>query len=69
MKLAHDWKEIAKKAWSFRLSILAAAFGGAEVLLSLTDLGLPRGVFLGLSVFFSFATPLARLIAQKDLDN
>lgn len=62
-----DWKDVLKKAWSIRLSLLAAFCGGAEVLLSLTDLGLPRGVFLTLSVLFSVATPIARLVAQKDL--
>ena len=28
MKLTQDWPRIARKAWSFRLAILAAALGG-----------------------------------------
>lgn len=67
MTFDKDWKEIAKKAWSFRLSLLAALMGGIELLLGLTDFGMPQGWFLFLSFVFSVATPLARLIAQKDL--
>lgn len=65
--LLKNWKEILIKAWSVRLSLLSAFFGGIEVLLSITDFGMPQGVFASLSFLFAVLTPISRLLAQKDL--
>jgi hypothetical protein len=50
MKLVDDWKRITRKAWSFRLTVLAAGLAGAEMALPyVSDLFPPR-LFLALSM-------------------
>ena len=42
--LLDDWRKIARRAWSVRLSIVAAIFTAAEVVVPLFGDVLPRGV-------------------------
>lgn len=65
MKLLDDWKSIAKKAWSFRLMLLAAVLSGAEVVLPLFMDSIPRGLFAVLSFVAVGGGMVARLVAQN----
>lgn len=69
MKLTCDWKEILKKAWSVRLMILAALLSGVEVALPFFSSVIPAGIFAALSFLAVSTAFVARLVAQKDLDN
>lgn len=64
MELLPDWKKIASRAWSFRLSIIAAIFSGAEVVLPLFIDVLPRNLFASLSFVAVVGAALARVVAQ-----
>jgi hypothetical protein len=64
MELLPDWKKIARRAWSFRLSIIAAIFSGAEVVLPLFIDVLPRNLFASLSFVAVVGAALARVVAQ-----
>lgn len=64
MELLHDWKKIVRRAWSFRLSIIAAIFSGAEVVLPLFIDVLPRNLFASLSFVAVVGAALARVVAQ-----
>lgn len=67
MKLIHNWKRILRRAWSVRLTILAAALGGVEMALPLFSDAFPRGVFLLLSMGTTVAAAIARLVAQPGM--
>ena len=69
MKLIHDWKLIARKAWSFRLMGLAAILSGAEVVLPLFGDSIPRGLFAVLSFVAVGGGLVARLVAQNGVNN
>jgi hypothetical protein len=67
MMLAHDWKDILKKAWSIRLMILAGLLSGVEVVLPLFMHDLPRGLFAVLSMMTISAAFITRLMAQRNM--
>lgn len=67
MYLHPDWKRILRKAWSVRLNLLAAFFGGLEVILPMIESSMPRGTFLVLSLALSCAAPIARVVAQPKM--
>jgi hypothetical protein len=67
VKLADDWKDVLRKAWSIRLMILAGVLSGVEIALPLFADALPRGTFAALSGLSVAAAFVARLVAQKDL--
>ena len=62
--LLEDWRRIARRAWSIRLSIVAAVFTAAEVVVPLFGDVLPRGVFVLLAFIASIGAAVARLVAQ-----
>lgn len=64
MELLPDWKRIARRAWSFRLSIIAALLSGAEVVLPLFIDMLPRNLFASLSFVAVVGAALARVVSQ-----
>ena len=68
MKLYDNWKTILKKAWSMRLMGLAAVLSGVEVALPFFQDSFPRGVFAGLSFVSVAGAFVARLVAQKAVD-
>lgn len=70
MKLAANYKDILKRAWSIRLIVLAGVLSGAEVLLSVfTDNPpIPRGAFAAISGVVTMGAFVARIVAQKDVD-
>lgn len=65
--LIQDWPRIIRKAWSFRLAILAAALGGLEMALPLFSDAVPRHVFLGLSILTTVGAAVARIVAQPKM--
>lgn len=69
MKLIYNWKKVMRKAWSVRLMLLAAILSAAEVALPLIPNNLPRGIFAAVSGCTVAAAFVARLLAQKELDN
>jgi len=65
--LLDDWRRIARRAWSIRLSIVAALFTAAEVVVPLFGDVLPRGVFVLLAFSASIGAAIARLVAQPEM--
>lgn len=69
-RLAANWKTILRRAWSVRLILLAGLLSGLEVALPLVRdvIEMPAGIFAALSLLTVSGAFIARLIAQKDLD-
>jgi hypothetical protein len=65
--LLSDWKRIARRAWSVRLSIVAALFTAAEIVVPLLGDVLPRGLFVLLAFTASIGAAIARLVAQPEM--
>ena len=67
LSLLDDWRKIARRAWSVRLSIVAAIFTAAEVVVPLFGDVLPRGLFVLLAFSASIGAAVARLVAQPEM--
>lgn len=70
--LLPDWRRVLRRAWSIRLSLMAALFTAAEVVVPvfgdvLQDV-MPRGVFVLLALVASVGAAVARLLAQPEMD-
>lgn len=65
--LLDDWRRVARRAWSIRLSIVAAIFTAAEVVVPLFSDVLPRGLFVLLAFSASIGAAIARLVAQPEM--
>ncbi len=65
--LLDDWRRVARRAWSIRLSIVAAIFTAAEVVVPLFGDMLPRGVFVLLAFSASIGAAIARVVAQPGM--
>ena len=65
--LLADWRRVARRAWSVRLSIVAALFTAAEVVVPLFGDVLPRGVFVLLAFSASIGAAIARVVAQPGM--
>ena len=65
--LLDDWRKIARRAWSIRLSIIAAIFTAAEVVVPLFGDVLPRGAFVLLAFAASIGATVARIVAQPEM--
>ena len=65
--LLDDWRKIARRAWSIRLSIVAAIFTAAEVVVPLFGDVLPHGLFVLLAFSASIGAAIARLVAQPEM--
>ncbi|MBU2539157.1 MAG: hypothetical protein KKH22_12045 [Proteobacteria bacterium] len=68
MKLDRDWKKIIKKAWSFRLMVLAGLLSTGEFILPVFSETIPRWPFAILSFLVITGAMAARLVAQKDFN-
>lgn len=68
MRLYANWREILKRAWSVRLMLLAGILTALEVVLPLFFDVIPRDAFAIAIGITTAAALVARLIAQKDLD-
>jgi len=67
MKLYDNWRELVRRTWSIRFIVLAGILSGCEVALPLLGHKIEPGIFAGLSMFFTAAAFIARLVVQKDL--
>lgn len=65
--LLPDWRRVLQRAWSIRLSILAAVFTAAEVVVPVFGDVLPLGLFVLLAFSASVGAMLARLVAQPEM--
>ena len=65
--LLDDWRKVARRAWSIRLSIVAAIFTAAEVVVPLFGDVLPRGAFVLLAFAASIGATVARIVAQPEM--
>jgi hypothetical protein len=69
--LVQDWRRVLRRAWSIRLSLLAAVFTAAEVLVPLlSDVLLemmPKGAFVLLAFVASMGATVARIVAQPQM--
>ena len=66
LSLLDDWRRVARRAWSIRLSVVAAIFTAAEVVVPLFGDVLPRGVFVLLA--FSASIGAASILAKVSRD-
>ncbi|ANB34735.1 hypothetical protein M2324_000418 [Rhodovulum sulfidophilum] len=64
MHLVPQWRALIRRAWSIRLILIAGLLSGLS-LASPDLLGIPRGLFAGLSALVTAAAFAARLIAQR----
>lgn len=62
-----DWKNILKKAWSFRLAMLAALLSGLETVLPMFEPSMQTGIFSGLSFLVAVGAGASRIIAQPGM--
>ncbi|MBI2240305.1 MAG: hypothetical protein HYU59_05815 [Magnetospirillum gryphiswaldense] len=71
MRLVDDWLSVLRKAWSIRLIALAALLSGLEIAIPLLDgvVDLPRGLFAALSGVVTSAALVARLVAQRSMND
>ena len=67
MHLYPNWREIARRAWSIRLLVLAGILSGLEVILPFFSEDIPRNLFAVLSFVAVSAAFVARLVAQKGI--
>lgn len=67
MKLHQNWREILKKAWSIKLTILAMVFSVMREVVSLYADLLPRHVFAVLTVIALLGVLVARIIWQENV--
>ena len=71
MTLIGNWKEVLKKAWSIRFSILASAFSGLEAIFLAMEgsvTGLPVGLLSGIGATFAAAGVVARVLDQTKVE-
>lgn len=69
MRLSPEWKRIVRRAWSFRLNIVAGVLTALEFLLPYFSDAIPRGIFAGLSLLTITAANVARVMQQKGYDD
>ena len=67
--LTPNWKTILRKAWSVRLILLAGLLSGVEAAMPFIDGQMPRGVFAVASLIVTGAAFIARILAQKGVDD
>ena len=65
--LLDDWRQVLRRAWSIRFSLMAAALTAAEVVVPLFGDVLPRGVFVLLAFSASIGATVARIVAQPEM--
>jgi len=67
MKPIPNWREVLKRAWSFRLAVLGAIFSGVEIVLPFYVESFPRGVFAAMSFVAAVGGGLSRFVAQQGI--
>lgn len=69
MKPLHNWRDIIRFAWSWRLMALAVVLSILEVGLPFYSHAFPHGVFAALSGLVTVGAMVARVVAQNRLSN
>ncbi len=69
MRLTANWSHVLRKAWSFRLMILASLLSALEVLLPFFEHQIPRLPFATLTLVVVVLATVARLMAQAKFDD
>ena len=64
--LVENWKSVVRRAWSVKLSLLAALLSGIEVAVGVWATGNPP-LFAGIAFVASIAAGVARIVAQPKL--
>ena len=67
LRLGSTWKEVAKKAWSVKLMLLAIIILGCELVLPLYMDMFPRNLFAVISMFTMVLALWARFIVLEKL--
>ena len=67
LSLLVDWRNVLRRAWSIRFSLLAAGFSAAEVVVPIFGDVLPRGLFVLLAFAASIGATVARIVAQPEM--
>lgn len=67
MKLYDNWRELIRRTWSIRFIVLAGVLSGCEVVLPLLGDRIEPGIFAALSLFFTAAAFISRLVVQKGI--
>ena len=65
--LLDDWRQVLRRAWSVRFSMMAAALTAAEVVVPLFGDVLPRGALVLLAFACSIGWTVARIVAQPEM--
>lgn len=68
MQLDPQWRDILRKAWSVRLMLLAGVLSAAEAVVPFFSDVIPREVFALLLAGLTFAALIARIVAQRGLE-
>ena len=61
------WREVLRKAWSVRLSALAAVFMAAEIAMPIFAPSMPPYLFVCLAIVASIGSIWARVLVQKTM--
>lgn len=66
-KVGTTWRGVLRKAWSVRLSALAAVFMAAEIALPMLSTRVPPYLFVLLALAASIGSIWARVLVQKTM--
>ncbi|WP_299817491.1 hypothetical protein [uncultured Roseibium sp.] len=69
MTIVPDWRRVLKRAWSVRLIVFAALFSSAEVALPFLGDFISPGRMAALSALATAGAFVARILAQKDMED
>ena len=67
LKLGNTWRKVLRKAWSVRLSALAAVFMAAEIVMPMLAPSIPSYLFVCLALMASIGSIWARVLVQKTM--
>lgn len=65
--LIPNWRQVAKRAWSVRLMLLASILTGCEAILPLVGSRIERGTFAVVTFVVVMGALLARFLVQREL--
>ena len=66
-QVGSTWREVLRKAWSVRLSALAAVFMAAEIVMPMLAPSMPSYLFVCLALMASIGSIWARVLVQKTM--
>ena len=67
LQVGATWRKVLRKAWSVRLSALAAVFMAAEIALPMFSPRVPPYLFVLLALAASIGSIWARVLVQKTM--